>query len=75
MNVGCAAGPYPLQGEQTANGTYVVYVRTPGMVTDRMFATYSNGEWSHPGSDQRFRHEILLRVGPLPPLCPDYWKL
>ena len=74
MSIGCARGPHPLQGDETARGTYVVYVRD-GMVTERMFATYANGEWSHPGSDQRFRHEILLRVGPLPPLCPDYWKL
>lgn len=74
MSVGLARGPHVLQGDKTANGTYVVYVRD-GMATDRMFATCCDGVWSHPGSDQRFRHEILLRVGPLPPLCPDYWKL
>lgn len=68
MSVGVALGPDVLQGDKTANGTYVVYVRDG-------IATCCDGVWSHPGSDQRFRHEILLRVGPLPPLCPDYWKL
>lgn len=61
-------------GGLPANGTYVVYVRTAGMLPDRMLATHYDGQWSHPSSDQRFRHEILLMVGPLPPLCPDYWK-
>jgi hypothetical protein len=69
-----AIGGYPLQGDKSANGTYVVYVRTEGMLAERMFATYIDGTWTHPFSDQRFRHEILGRVGPLPPLMMDNWK-